>query len=477
MNEKKYIYTHNPKLYLVPASVSKLFTSFMALSKFGTNGSVRTEVYTDAKEITSELRGNIYLVGYGDPFLSLSDLENIASDIKALGIKSIKGNVYADGTYFDHLTSRFHYSGDRDEVEFTPPITALSMDRNTATVIVTSGSTPGQPVNVQILPTSAGFSKVVSATVGGASPRTKRKNKSRSSIEYRFDDENEKIGNYENQFYGDLAVKRKPKRSRSKSVAPKQSISISSSDSQTGKQTIKVSGTLARNSRFSKQITMTSPDLVVAGALYERLRTVGISISGEILRKPLPKNDKAHKTIKLAEFQRPLGNILSVVNKNSDNYLAECVFKMIGGDENRTSNKLGAETYYKSMFDSIGLQSDQLHFNDGSGLSRRNNASAEAITKILETAKESGMCLVLDTTLSIAGRDGTLRKRFIGTPAEDNLIGKTGTHRDVSALAGYVRTFDGDTLCFAIVSNGWAIGQYKALENKLGLMMSMLKLE
>jgi D-alanyl-D-alanine carboxypeptidase/D-alanyl-D-alanine-endopeptidase (penicillin-binding protein 4) len=57
--------------------------------------------------------------------------------------------------------------------------------------------------------------------------------------------------------------------------------------------------------------------------------------------------------------------------------------------------------------------------------------------------------------LPVAGRDGTLEDRLGGTPAEGNLRGKTGSMSNIRALAGYVRTRDGELLAFAILVNNF----------------------
>src|SRR5207237_561010 len=69
--------------------------------------------------------------------------------------------------------------------------------------------------------------------------------------------------------------------------------------------------------------------------------------------------------------------------------------------------------------------------------------------------------------MSIAGVDGTLRKRMKGTYAEGNVHGKTGTLRNVSALAGYVTSRDGEMFCFAMLMNGGRHGDYRAVQDKV----------
>ncbi len=488
LKSNKEFFGYNSQQTLVPASVTKLFTTFFSLTQFDDESTVNTSVYTDASEIKPDLDGNIYLVGRGDAMLSASDLESIAEKIKSLGIRTIKGNIYADGSYFDGMTSRFQYSGDNDEVEFVPAVTALSMGRNAATVIVSAGAVPGRPVNVQVLPTSAGFAVDVSAKVTGrkavpakpavkkkkgvpAKPPTKkaRKNKSYNSFEQLPDENIFDDGIPFIQKYGDFALNAKKRAKRT----ARSSITVKSSNLPNGKQLITVSGTLPANSNQKSYINISSPDMVVAGALLERLRTAGVQVKGNLEIKQLPKSPNHY--IELATFSRPIGDFISAVNKNSDNYLAENLFKIIGSKAgNKRNNKEGAISYYRKVLDSLDIPNKDVTLNDGSGLSRRNKVSAEAIARLLVAAGNSEFSDTFATSLSVAGRDGTIRKRFIGTAAENNLIGKTGTHKNVSALAGYVNTLDGDTICFAIIENGWAVGSYKLLENRIGEMLSLL---
>jgi len=59
-----------------------------------------------------------------------------------------------------------------------------------------------------------------------------------------------------------------------------------------------------------------------------------------------------------------------------------------------------------------------------------------------------------------------------GTAASNNLMAKTGTHRDVSSLAGYTNTLDGEIFLFAFVFNGSNVGIYKQLENDISSIIS-----
>jgi D-alanyl-D-alanine carboxypeptidase len=65
-----------------------------------------------------------------------------------------------------------------------------------------------------------------------------------------------------------------------------------------------------------------------------------------------------------------------------------------------------------------------------------------------------------------------LEKRFKNSDGENAIFAKTGTHRDASALAGYVRDNDGKIYVFAFIFNGGSVGLYKTIENNLALILA-----
>ena len=91
------------------------------------------------------------------------------------------------------------------------------------------------------------------------------------------------------------------------------------------------------------------------------------------------------------------------------------------------------------------------------------HAEASVATRVRSALYES---------MSVAGVDGTLRKRMKGTPAYNNVRGKTGTLRNVSALCGYVTTADGEPLAFAMLMNGYNIGAYKNVQNDVAIRLA-----
>ena len=151
-----------------------------------------------------------------------------------------------------------------------------------------------------------------------------------------------------------------------------------------------------------------------------------------------------------------LDDLLVPMMKNSDNIFAECLFYQTAA----TTGKKGAghkETAQRTeeLLNKIGVDPSPYKVADGSGLSLYNYASAEMLVALLGYAwRTESIRQHLLPSLPVAGYDGTLQKRMIGTEAEGNVRAKTGTVTGISSLAGYLTTASGHVLAFAIINQG-----------------------
>lgn len=477
--QNEIFFERNPDHYLTPASTTKLFPTFAAYALLGADYLIPTKVFTDGAIEDGILKGNIYLKGFGDPTLTEPDIKELALAIAKKGIKEIEGNVYADASYFDDITQRHIYSGDNEIVEELAPITALGMNRNGFAVEVQAGEVSIFPHSDAISISKAGHSakelpapiiksaktkqtssvktkkKTTIATKSKTSKKTaskkvaavkgKKKGKKRAALDPIILEMTNHVGDA-------------PKASRSKKR--KARVSIATSGSASGMQIVSVSGRGSANT----YLTMKYPDMFIAGALRYQLRMAGITIGGSIARKSTPENVEL-----LAEFKHPLSYLVGLVNKNSDNFLAEHVYKLVGAAAGGQKNtgKVATETV-KRVLSNHGIPVDGICIFDGSGLCRKNLFSASVQTMLLNRALKLPFGQDYKNSLSVAGVDGTLKKRMLGTYAQSNLRAKTGTLRNTSALSGYAYTRDGEQLIFSIISNGPSVGEYKQLENRIG---------
>jgi len=407
-------FEHGAEQLLVPASVTKLFWSVAALAVLGDSAVIRTALYADAlPRADGTLSGNLYLVGGGDALLTVQELEELAAQLVRRGVRRITGAVLGDGTLFDGQRTRLQYSGDSDPVEPLPPITALGFNRNEVRVLV---SATGRRVTAQTIPVSPGFVVDVSG----------------------------------------VRIRKGARRGRQRVVLSARSVM------RRGVQYIVVSGWIAARGTWSLGVPMEKPEVAAAATLVQRLRAAGIRVEGGFGEGKCPPGATL-----LGLWERPLAELLAAVNKESDNFVAEHLFKLLGARAAGSGTHAErARRLLQALLSRWGIPCQGCALWDGSGLSRRNRVSAADVVGMLRAVFQLPIADALCRSLSIAGVDGTLKQRLQQTQAQARVWAKTGTLRNASALAGYVLTADGDPLVFAILSFG-VVSRAKALEDSL----------
>jgi D-alanyl-D-alanine carboxypeptidase/D-alanyl-D-alanine-endopeptidase (penicillin-binding protein 4) len=95
------VYSQNSQRGLLPASAEKLSVAFTALHVLGPRFRFRTELVGKGARAGRTWKGDLFLVGYGDPTLDRSDLDRLARRFAATGMRRVAGRVLGDDTYFD----------------------------------------------------------------------------------------------------------------------------------------------------------------------------------------------------------------------------------------------------------------------------------------------------------------------------------------------------------------------------------------
>jgi len=189
------------------------------------------------------------------------------------------------------------------------------------------------------------------------------------------------------------------------------------------------------------------PPVKIAEIVLRKLKAASITVTGTFRKGAAPKSavELCVNSIKLKEYLR-------IVNKRSDNFLAECLFKIVGAV---SSGKEGsafyaAQTINKFLYDN-DIPYEGTKIVDGSGLSRNNQVTVGSITGLLE--KIYFDIRYFDTfynSLSTAGTDGTLRNRM-KDDEEVNFRGKTGTLNGAISVSGYLKLKNGDDLIISMI--------------------------
>ena len=176
------------------------------------------------------------------------------------------------------------------------------------------------------------------------------------------------------------------------------------------------------------------------------------------------KNSQTTSNLNLTELafvESPkVGELIEEVNKKSNNVYAEALLRQLGvrsrlvpkkKSDNQTLAKSLEEV--KVILTRLGVTPNSFRLNDGSGLSRHNLISPEALVQTLRIMANSPWANIYRNSLPVAGVSGTLSRRFRNSFAEGNVQAKTGTISGVSGLAGYIQPRNFQPLVFSIIVN------------------------
>jgi D-alanyl-D-alanine carboxypeptidase/D-alanyl-D-alanine-endopeptidase (penicillin-binding protein 4) len=202
-----------------------------------------------------------------------------------------------------------------------------------------------------------------------------------------------------------------------------------------------------------------NPPLYATQQLVFALRAAGVKV---------PKNHAfTGKTPSQAQTlasvsSPPMSTMIALTNTPSDNFFAETLIKDLGARFGaRGSTAAGAAVVRAEAASEFGIHPK---IYDGSGLSYSDYSSPVDIVTVLE--KMAADKSFVDS-LAVAGKTGTLEDRMVGTGAQGQCRGKTGTLAAVSNLSGYCQARDGHTLVFSILQNYVNPNVEQGLQNKM----------
>ncbi|MFQ5650185.1 MAG: D-alanyl-D-alanine carboxypeptidase/D-alanyl-D-alanine-endopeptidase [bacterium] len=420
------VYEKNSHLLFHPASNMKLLTTATALTRLGTNFTFKTILYADTAAVfDSVIVGNLYLKGFADPELSLTDLAWMAQQLKKKGIRRITGDLVCDDTTLDELYRGAGWMWDDASSWYYAPIGALTVNDNCVTVAVKPGARVGDSLQVRLDPPTA-YMKVANLGLTVDSLDT---------------------------------IHIKKFKVQRKWITPE--------------NTVVISGGLPPGAKERRYvIDVVNPTLFTGTLFAEALEREAIELSGQIVAGELPDTN----VVLVTHLSQPLASVVRNTNKISDNLSAELILKTVGAELKGTPGtaKKGLAVV-KEFLHEAGVDTTALSLADGSGSSRYNQISPDHIMKVLQAMhKDFRLQAEFKASLPIAGVDGTLRHRMKTTPAEGKLRAKTGNLRGVSALSGYTTTATGELLAFAMIMEHFVARNalVKQVQDRIGSVIS-----
>jgi serine-type D-Ala-D-Ala carboxypeptidase/endopeptidase (penicillin-binding protein 4) len=189
------------------------------------------------------------------------------------------------------------------------------------------------------------------------------------------------------------------------------------------------------------------------------------------------RDGRAPDTRPSFEFSSPpLAEVVRDINKFSNNLMAQQLFLTLGLQFKGIGSSDAARAVLGPWLrDQLGNRADDLAIVNGSGLSRESRATADALALLLLRAWASPLMPEFVSSLPVGGVDGSLRRSagMAAAAVAGRAHLKSGSLRDVTALAGYLHASDGRRyVLVAIVNHPNASAARPALETLVAWVLT-----
>ncbi len=379
------------ELPLQPASTMKLVTSYAALDMLGPAYSWKTSVYLNGSLDGDVLHGDLIVQGGGDPHLLAENFWQLLHQIRAQGIRDITGNLILDNSWmqpqsmdaaeFDHDPTRpYNVGPDALLVNFN--VLNLHLHEQGESLSLT----PVTPVALQT-------SVQVSLGKGSCSAW-------RDGLQPQFSLIDQQIH-------------------------------------------LQLSGTYPRGCGDQSWMLQPYPltPQEVTGALFRQLwQEAGGQLEGAIVAGSVPTT-----AVVVTEMSSlPLPEILRAMNKHSNNVMTRLVMLTLDHQARQApASAAAAATLVQNWFARLGIDTQGLLIENGSGLSRSERISALQLGSMLKHAYASSVMPELLASMPVLGVDGTMKNRALNQPVAGHAHMKSGSLEGVRAIAGYVLAASG----------------------------------
>ncbi|WP_052055392.1 D-alanyl-D-alanine carboxypeptidase/D-alanyl-D-alanine-endopeptidase [Myxosarcina sp. GI1] len=391
LDSQHTLYSRHANKFFIPASTTKLFTTAAALIELGVNYRIHTPIFGlgNPPNLTY-----LRLEGRGDPTISSISLKKIVHLLRARGIERIE-NLILEDSYFT--------------LEAINPTWEWSDVYSYYGTAVNSAILNENSVTLTLLPQHVG-----------------------QKVKLRW---------------SDAIAARQWQVENNAVTAPKDTPYNINIAGVLGKPVLNVRGELAIDEPPDVW------DLAIADPPQYFLETWRhlLTVEGIDVAKTTVSNSRAKNILEreiTAIVSPPLTEIITTINRESNNLYAESLWRIL----ERRHHNLKTNPIEFGL-NKLGIEPHNYQLIDGSGLSRHNLITPQAVVDVLFVMSRSHLFTSYKNSLAVAGTNGTLKRRFQHTPIQNKLWGKTGTLSGVAALSGYLYLSRYQPLVFTIIVN------------------------
>lgn len=422
LKTKETLFAYNENKTMTPASNMKIISTASAMDYLGANFTYTTTVFLDGilKKSSGEFVGNVIIRGSGDPSMSLAFFEDPLSILRqwcgvldSLGVRSIRGSIVGDDSYFDDEPWGAGWAWDDMPYYYSAQISALSFYDNAIDIVVKPAYSVGQIAEARFEPQTPYITLVNSVR-----------------------------------------------------TVPKDSLASVSVMRQAYSNVVYLTGTIAAADSANPaaaertlSVSVDNPALFTVSLFKKALEEQGIPVRGGIFDAKQWGEKIAYAEMRPVCYHvsPPLKDIARNINTVSNNLAAELVWRTAAKELTGKGNADKSAEMSRQFAEKNGFSLKNANLADGSGLSRMNILSPKQIAAALAAMYNSKNRTAFTRSLAVPGERGTLQNRFKGTIAEKTLKAKTGTLTGVSALSGYISTREQEPLVFSMIFNGYAL--------------------
>ena len=398
--------SHNGDKPLNPASAIKAATAWAALEKFGPAHQWTTEVFADGEVSGETLNGDLVIRGDGDPFFVVDDLWSLLGEVRYKGVRTISGNLVIDDSKFAPDPTDPGAFDQQPHRLYNVIPTATLVNFNAIKFLLKPNMQTGR-ADVHIFPPLENLKvesqvKLSKRKCRGAGPQIA-------------------------MTYPDVGVRNH----------------------------IVFTGTLPR---ACKQYPLNRTAMTAAQYLYGTFKFIWSQWDGE-LRGEVRANTVKSSLKPLVKWRsKPLGELVRPLNKWSNNVMARTLTLNLGATIKPIgATKMDGQKVMMELFERAKLPVDGVRIDNGSGLSRDVRATGKFFSALLRRAWAQPTMPEFVASLSIAGKDGTTKRRYRHSGFSGQMHLKTGQIDDVVSVVGYVQAKSGKRYAAVFIANQRAI--------------------